>query len=207
MASPARLHSQPESAGLACVRQILTPQACRIQSLFNSLGDEAKGKTIGLGGDGRYYNKKAAQIIIKLAAANGLKKVLVGQDAIMATPAMSALIRQRKLYGQLLMCFLPAYPPLCLPGSQTNGRRLLHAYLPAKLPDDEVPHPISSSLEPLHTHKLPLAGDLIMNSRPSPPAYQAFAACSHPADLAGALIMSFRPPLSSHPLTWQWAGS
>ena len=76
--------------------------ACRIQSLFNSLGDEAKGKTIGLGGDGRYYNKKAAQIIIKLAAANGIKKVLVGQEAIMATPAMSALIRQRKLYGMLL---------------------------------------------------------------------------------------------------------
>ena len=47
----------------------------RIQSLFNSLGDEVKGKTIGLGGDGRYYNKEAAQIIIKMAAANGVKKV------------------------------------------------------------------------------------------------------------------------------------
>lgn len=47
----------------------------RIQSLFNSLGDEVKGKTIGLGGDGRYYNKEAAQLIIKMAAANGVKKV------------------------------------------------------------------------------------------------------------------------------------
>ena len=103
----------------------------RIQSLFNSLGDEVKGKTIGLGGDGRYFNKQAAQIIIKMAAANGVKKVLllavavttmtslcdvfgtilaqassalvqvlVGQNAIMATPAMSALIRRRKLYGK-----------------------------------------------------------------------------------------------------------
>ena len=43
--------------------------------MFNSLGDEVKGKTIGLGGDGRYYNKEAAQIIIKMAAANGVKKV------------------------------------------------------------------------------------------------------------------------------------
>ena len=43
--------------------------------MFNSLGDEIKGKTIGLGGDGRYYNKEAAQIIIKMAAANGVKKV------------------------------------------------------------------------------------------------------------------------------------
>lgn len=48
---------------------------CRVQALFNSLGDEVKGKTIGLGGDGRYFNKDAAQIIIKLAAAAGVKKV------------------------------------------------------------------------------------------------------------------------------------
>eukprot|EP01025_Chloroclados_australasicus_P023638 TRINITY_DN23922_c0_g1_i3.p1 TRINITY_DN23922_c0_g1~~TRINITY_DN23922_c0_g1_i3.p1 ORF type:complete len:565 (-),score=101.93 TRINITY_DN23922_c0_g1_i3:350-2044(-) len=74
-----------------------------IQSLFNALGDEMKGKVIGLGGDGRYFNKEAAQIIIKMAAANGIKKVLVGKDAIMCTPAMSALIRNRKLYGGLIM--------------------------------------------------------------------------------------------------------
>lgn len=48
----------------------------------------------------RYFGKEAAQIIIKLAAGNGFKKVFVGQDAIMATPAMSAFIRRRKLYGE-----------------------------------------------------------------------------------------------------------
>jgi len=74
-----------------------------VQSLFNSLGEEAKGKTIGLGGDGRYFNKDAAQIILKLAAGAGIKKVLIGKDAIMATPAMSALIRRRSLYGGLIM--------------------------------------------------------------------------------------------------------
>lgn len=46
-----------------------------MQSLFDSLGEEKNGKTIGLGGDGRYFNKEAAQKIIKLAAANGIKKV------------------------------------------------------------------------------------------------------------------------------------
>ena len=50
-------------------------QVCRVQSLFDSLGDEKTGKIIGLGGDGRYFNKEAAQKIIKLAAANGIKKV------------------------------------------------------------------------------------------------------------------------------------
>eukprot|EP00798_Chlamydomonas_sp_ICE-L_P004420 gene4420-14551_t len=74
-----------------------------VQSLFNALGDECKGKTLALGGDGRYFGKEASQIIIKLAAGNGFKRVVVGQDAIMATPAMSALIRGRKLYGGLLM--------------------------------------------------------------------------------------------------------
>jgi phosphoglucomutase len=48
---------------------------CRVQSTFNALGGEIKGKTLALGGDGRYFNKQAAQIIIKLAAGNGLKKV------------------------------------------------------------------------------------------------------------------------------------
>jgi phosphoglucomutase len=74
-----------------------------VQSLFNALGEEAKGKELGLGGDGRYFGKEAAQIIIKLAAGNGFKKVYVGQDAIMATPAMSAFIRRRSLYGGLIM--------------------------------------------------------------------------------------------------------
>ncbi|KAL4426555.1 hypothetical protein ABPG77_008413, partial [Micractinium sp. CCAP 211/92] len=74
-----------------------------IQSLFNALGEEAQGKTIGLGGDGRYFNKEAVQVILKLAAGNGVSKVVVGKDAIMATPAMSALIRRRSLYGGLIM--------------------------------------------------------------------------------------------------------
>jgi phosphoglucomutase len=74
-----------------------------VQSLFNSLGEEVKGKTIALGGDGRYFNKEAAQIICKLAAGNGVKKVIVGKDGILATPAASAVIRRRQLYGGLIM--------------------------------------------------------------------------------------------------------
>jgi len=74
-----------------------------VQSLFSALGAEVEGKTLALGGDGRYFCKEAAQIIIKLAAGNGFKKVIVGKDALVATPAMSALIRKRGLYGGLLM--------------------------------------------------------------------------------------------------------
>ncbi|GAX78807.1 hypothetical protein CEUSTIGMA_g6244.t1 [Chlamydomonas eustigma] len=74
-----------------------------VQSLFYALGDEIVGKTLALGGDGRYFGKEAAQIIIKLAAGNGFKRIVIGKDALLATPAMSALIRRRKLYGGLLM--------------------------------------------------------------------------------------------------------
>lgn len=92
-----------------------------VQSLFNALGDEVKGQELALGGDGRYFGKEAAQIIIKLAAGNGFKKVLVGRDAILATPAASAVIRRRKLYGEWLSAaetrLLPVLssPPLPAP--------------------------------------------------------------------------------------------
>lgn len=56
-----------------------------------------------MGGDGRYFNLEAAQIILKIAAANGVRKVLVGRGAIAATPAMSAIIRRRGLFGGLIM--------------------------------------------------------------------------------------------------------
>ena len=71
-----------------------------VQALFDSLGADLEGASLGLGGDGRYFNREAAQTIIKMAAAAGVQRVVVGRGAIMATPAMSALIRRRKLYGE-----------------------------------------------------------------------------------------------------------
>ncbi|CAO2838933.1 unnamed protein product [Amaranthus hypochondriacus] len=75
-----------------------------IQALFNSLPPEdyVNGVLV-LGGDGRYFNKEAAQIIIKIAAANGVAKILVGQDGILSTPAVSAVIRKRKANGGFIM--------------------------------------------------------------------------------------------------------
>ncbi|KAL9266565.1 Phosphoglucomutase, chloroplastic-like protein [Drosera capensis] len=62
-----------------------------IQALFNSLPPEDyKGGLLVLGGDGRYFNREAAQIIIKIAAGNGVGKILVGKDGILSTPAVSA---------------------------------------------------------------------------------------------------------------------
>ncbi|KAL8519445.1 hypothetical protein ACS0TY_010396 [Phlomoides rotata] len=75
-----------------------------IQALFNSLPPEDyKDGVLVLGGDGRYFNKEAAQIIIKIAAGNGVGKILVGRDGIMSTPAVSAVIRNRQAKGGFIM--------------------------------------------------------------------------------------------------------
>lgn len=73
-----------------------------VQSLFSSL-DALEGSTIALGGDGRYWNKDAIRIITRLAAANGVSAVKIGQDGILCTPAMSAVIRAQKLYGGIIL--------------------------------------------------------------------------------------------------------
>lgn len=73
-----------------------------VQSLFSAL-DGLKGSTIALGGDGRYWNKDAIRIILRLAAANGVSCVKVGHNGIICTPAMSAIIRADSLYGGIIL--------------------------------------------------------------------------------------------------------
>ncbi len=72
------------------------------QATFKAVGG-LTGKILVLGGDGRYFNDKAAQIILKMAAANGLSRLIVGQDVLLSTPAASNLIRQRKADGGIIL--------------------------------------------------------------------------------------------------------
>lgn len=75
-----------------------------IQSTLSAaLGDQLKNATLHVGGDGRYYVKEAAQIIIQMCAANGVSKVIVGQDGIFSTPAISRLIRKYKTNGGIIL--------------------------------------------------------------------------------------------------------
>ena len=72
-----------------------------VQSIFDVVG--AEGKTFVLGGDGRYFNDRSAQVILRMAAANGAARVIVGQGAILSTPAASHLIRLNKTDGGIIM--------------------------------------------------------------------------------------------------------
>jgi phosphoglucomutase len=73
-----------------------------IQSIFDSL-EGFQGKTLVLGGDGRYFNREAIQVVIKIAAANGFGRILVGKGGILSTPAVSALIRALQAYGGIIL--------------------------------------------------------------------------------------------------------
>ncbi|WP_373480112.1 alpha-D-glucose phosphate-specific phosphoglucomutase [Geminocystis sp.] len=73
-----------------------------VQSIFNSL-EGLTGKTLVLGGDGRYYNREAIQIILKMAAANGVGRILVGLKGILSTPAASVMIRKNQAYGGIIL--------------------------------------------------------------------------------------------------------
>ena len=69
-----------------------------IQSIFNTIGD-LHGKVFVVGGDGRYYNDKAIQQFIKMAAANGVAKLLIGQNGFLSTPASSNILLKNKTDG------------------------------------------------------------------------------------------------------------
>ncbi|MEY4306569.1 MAG: hypothetical protein RIT52_2744 [Pseudomonadota bacterium] len=72
-----------------------------VQSIFDVVG--AQGKTFVLGGDGRYFNDRAAQVILRMAAANGAARVIVAQGAILSTPAASHLIRLNNTDGGIIL--------------------------------------------------------------------------------------------------------
>ncbi|WP_421577558.1 alpha-D-glucose phosphate-specific phosphoglucomutase [Shinella sp. M31] len=73
-----------------------------IQSIFDSLEGFA-GQTLVIGGDGRFYNREVIQLAIKMAAANGFGRVLVGRGGILSTPAASNVIRKNQAFGGIVL--------------------------------------------------------------------------------------------------------
>ena len=72
-----------------------------IQSIFDSL-DGFAGKTLVIGGDGRFFNRDGIQLALKIAAGNGFGKVIVGQGGLVSTPATSNLIRKYATFGGII---------------------------------------------------------------------------------------------------------
>ena len=77
-----------------------------VQSIFDATAGMAAtgaGKTLVIGGDGRFYNDEALQIIIRMAAANGFDRIIAGRDGLLSTPAASALIRKHEAFGGIIL--------------------------------------------------------------------------------------------------------
>lgn len=73
-----------------------------VQAIFDVV-PELKGGTLVVGGDGRFYNREAIQTIIRMAAAHGIERVLVGRDGLLSTPAASAVIRKHRTQGGIIL--------------------------------------------------------------------------------------------------------
>jgi phosphoglucomutase len=76
-----------------------------VEAIFLALGalGDVQGRTLVLGGDGRYFNRQAIQTILRMAAAHGVGRVLVGRGGILSTPAVSCVIRKRAAFGGIVL--------------------------------------------------------------------------------------------------------
>ncbi|MGY6633820.1 MAG: alpha-D-glucose phosphate-specific phosphoglucomutase [Alkalilacustris sp.] len=96
---------KPGTSGLRKkTRQFMEPHYLEnfVQAVFDALGG-VEGRTFVLGGDGRYFNDRAAQVILRMAAAQGVARMIVGQGALLSTPAASHLIRARGTDGGIIL--------------------------------------------------------------------------------------------------------
>lgn len=96
---------KPGTSGLRKQTKVfMAPQYLEnyVQAIWTGIGG-AKGATLVIGGDGRYFNDRAIQIILRMAAAQGVAKAIVGQHGILSTPAASHLIRLRQATGGLIL--------------------------------------------------------------------------------------------------------
>src|ERR1051325_10437146 len=101
---------RPGTSGLR-KRVAVFRQPCYLEAFVQSISDalpdavseSAAEKTCVLGGDGRFFNDEALQIILRIMAGNGVGRVLVGRGGILSTPAASAVIRKHRAFGGVIL--------------------------------------------------------------------------------------------------------
>ncbi|HTX48462.1 MAG TPA: alpha-D-glucose phosphate-specific phosphoglucomutase [Caulobacteraceae bacterium] len=74
-----------------------------VQSVFDSLEGGCEGQTLILGGDGRFHDREATQVVLKMAAANRFGRIVVGRNGLLSTPAASCVIRKRSARGGIIL--------------------------------------------------------------------------------------------------------
>jgi len=74
-----------------------------VQSTLSALGDKLPGCALVVGGDGRFLIKEVVQTIVRMAGANGVKRLIIGQHGILSTPAVSCMIRKYQTMGGIIL--------------------------------------------------------------------------------------------------------
>ena len=75
-----------------------------VEAIFQTIkGNMGEGCALVVGGDGRYFNREAIQVILRMAAAHGVPRVLVGRGGILSTPAVSCVIRKHAAFGGIVL--------------------------------------------------------------------------------------------------------
>jgi phosphoglucomutase len=92
-----------------------------VASILLSIPEGVEGSTLVIGGDGRYWNPEVTQLIAKISAAYGVKKLIIGQNGIMSTPAASHIIRIRGATGGILLTASHNPGGKCLHRSSSNA--------------------------------------------------------------------------------------
>lgn len=96
-----------------------------VTAILLSIPEGAEGSTLVIGGDGRYWNPEVMQLIAKIGAAYGVKKLIIGQNGILSTPAASNVIRVRKATGGILLTASHNPGGKCiLEAQKSNGKKL-----------------------------------------------------------------------------------
>lgn len=131
-----------------------------IQSIFNSL-DGFKGETLVIGGDGRYYNREVIQIAIKMAAANGFGRILVGRGGILSTPAASNVIRKYKAFGGIVLSASHN------PGGPTEDFGIKYNIGNGGPAPEKVTDAIYAGTRTIETYKIAEAADINLDSEGS----------------------------------------
>lgn len=74
-----------------------------VQCILDANGAALAGSTLVVGGDGRFFCREACELIVRICAANGVSRILAGQNGILSTPAVSSLIRRHKALGGIVL--------------------------------------------------------------------------------------------------------
>lgn len=125
-----------------------------VQAIMTSIPEGSQSATLVIGGDGRYYNNHVIQVIARIAHANGVTKLIVGQNGILSTPAASHVIRKYKATGGIILTASHN------PGGPTNDFGIKYNLSNGGPAPESVTNKIYEATKCIHEYKISQLGQV-----------------------------------------------